>query len=462
MKRFIYTMLILLLAATNAQAAQVLEGGATGETVMVLTRRLSELGYMNESVDVYSEKVSSAIGDFQQANGLERTGVADIVTQQKMNASDVITRSEYVTAFTKKYVGKNLTTGSSGDDVKRIQQALSELGFYDYNADGKFGEATRRAVVEYQHANGLEMTGIADASLFIRLFEGQSISRTDYVSSQCAIRGSSGAHVRAIQERLSELGYYAGDTTGTYGDNTTRAVSRFQYDNELTQTGNVDVVTYEALFDQDAKHASSSGALAPGDTGDVVFTMQQYLNALGFLDDAPDGIYDRNTETAVMLFRAANNMEIDESADSAMLTELYSGKASDLSALAETTMNLDGTGHEAVSERARSLVGMAFNTGGLFPGFDFVRYVYAGCGVNLGDPAYAINRLGSIVDARSDMSAGNVLVMGRESEDSLLLCFAVCVGNDEIVYVNDQTGMVELVNFSETGHTSAYVWKIGL
>ena len=80
-------MLILLLAATNAQAAQVLEGGATGETVMVLTRRLSELGYMNESVDVYSEKVSSAIGDFQQANGLERTGVADIVTQQKMNAS---------------------------------------------------------------------------------------------------------------------------------------------------------------------------------------------------------------------------------------------------------------------------------------------------------------------------------------------------------------------------------------
>ena len=76
MKRFIYTMLILLLAATNAQAAQVLEGGATGETVMVLTRRLSELGYMNESVDVYSEKVSSAIGDFQQANGLERTGVA--------------------------------------------------------------------------------------------------------------------------------------------------------------------------------------------------------------------------------------------------------------------------------------------------------------------------------------------------------------------------------------------------
>jgi len=464
MKRFAITMLIFaLLLSVSGHAAQVLEDGAAGETVLVLTRRLSELGFIAEAVSEYDEKVISAISDFQTANGLERTGIADIETQQKMNASDVVTRSDYITAFSVKYAGKNVTAGSSGDDVIMIQRALSELGYYAYNSDGKFGEATRRAVVEYQKANGLEGTGIADASMFLRLFEGDSISRGDYVRSQCAIKGDSGSHVRAIQDRLKALGYYNGDSTATYGDNTTRAVRRFQFDNDITQTGNVDVVTYEALFDPDAMHAANDGTLIPGDSGDSVFEMQRQLAALGFMEETPEGVYDRETETAVMLFRAANGLDIVAEADREMLDRLYSGSASDLSALAETLSHLDGEGHEHVSQRARSMVGTNFQTDdGLFPGFGFVQYVFAGCGVDVGDPAYAIERLGTTADARGDMSAGNVLVLGRVSDDELLLCFAVCVGGDEVVYADVQTGVVVQAHFDDIPHTSAYVWKIGL
>ena len=76
MKRILLVIFgILLLCALPmcAQAAQVLEDGAAGETVMVLTRRLVELGFISESVDEYDGRVISAIGDFQTANGLERT-----------------------------------------------------------------------------------------------------------------------------------------------------------------------------------------------------------------------------------------------------------------------------------------------------------------------------------------------------------------------------------------------------
>lgn len=464
MRRFAITMLIfVLLLSGNGRAAQVLEDGAAGETVLVLTRRLSELGFIAEPVSEYDERVISAIGDFQTANGLERTGIADIETQQQMNASDVVTRSDYITAFSVRYAGKNVTTGGSGDDVMQIQRALRELGYYSYTPDGKFGEATRRAVVEYQKANGLESTGIADASMFLRLFEGESINRNDYVRSQCAIKGDSGSHVRAIQDRLKELGYYNGDSTATYGDNTARAVGRFQFDNGIPQTGNIDVATYEALFDPDAAHAADDGTMFPGDSGDSVFVMQQQLAALGFLEETPEGVFDRETETAVMLFRAANGLDITVEADREMLDKLYSDSASDLSALAETLAHLDGEGHEHVSERAKSMVGTNFQTDdGLFPGFGFVQYVFAGCGVDVGDPAYAIERLGTTADARSNMSAGNVLVMGRVSDDELLLCFAVCVGGDEIVYADTQTGVVVQAHFDDIPHTSAYVWKIGL
>lgn len=464
MKRFAIMMLIFaLMNAGCGQAAQLLEDGAAGETVLVLTRRLCELGFIAEAVSEYGDDVVSAIGDFQTANGMERTGIADIETQQKMNASDVVTRSDYIAAFAVKYAGKNVTTGSSGEDVLNIQKALVELGFYDNTPDGKFGEGTRRAVVDYQEANGLEATGIADASMFLRLFEGESVNYTDYVNSHCAVSGDSGAHVRAIQDRLSKLGYYSGDATATYGDNTARAVRRFQSDNDLPQTGDVDADTYEALFDPDAQHVSINGTFVLGDSGDEVFAIQQQLAELGFYRDDPDGVFDRATETAVMLFRAANGLEILECADSEVLEKLNSGAASDLSALAETSMEMDGIGQELVSARAKSLVGIEFITeGGLFPGFDFVQYVFAGCGVDVGDPSYAIERLGTTADAREDMAEGNVLVMGRVFEDELLLYFAVCVGDDQVVYADGETGTVVQAGFDDIQHTSAYVWKIGL
>ena len=53
---------------------------------------------------------------------------------------------------------KNLSYGSTGEDVKKLQTAL---GFTGKDVDGIFGKKTQQAVKDYQKANGLTVDGIA-------------------------------------------------------------------------------------------------------------------------------------------------------------------------------------------------------------------------------------------------------------------------------------------------------------
>ena len=67
-----------------------------------------------------------------------------------------------------------LTMGEKSDAVKQLQDALNRVGARDdrggtLTADGDFGDRTRQGLVNYQKANGLEATGIADAQVFAKL-----------------------------------------------------------------------------------------------------------------------------------------------------------------------------------------------------------------------------------------------------------------------------------------------------
>ena len=55
---------------------------------------------------------------------------------------------------------KTLTYGTTGEDVKKLQQSLNAQGA-DLDTDGIYGEKTRSAVRSYQEKNGLAVDGIA-------------------------------------------------------------------------------------------------------------------------------------------------------------------------------------------------------------------------------------------------------------------------------------------------------------
>lgn len=72
----------------------------------------------------------------------------------------------------------NLSYGSSGDEVKKLQQALINAGYDlgDTGADGQFGAKTKAAVVKYQSDNGLAVDGIAGSNTLGKLYSTASTS----------------------------------------------------------------------------------------------------------------------------------------------------------------------------------------------------------------------------------------------------------------------------------------------
>lgn len=50
--------------------------------------------------------------------------------------------------------------GSSGDQVKEIQQRLKDWGYYKGKVDGKYGKDTENAVIAFQKKHGISIDGI--------------------------------------------------------------------------------------------------------------------------------------------------------------------------------------------------------------------------------------------------------------------------------------------------------------
>lgn len=74
---------------------------------------------------------------------------------------------------------ETLQQGDQGEDVQKIQARLEELGYLDREYDGHFGEYTAQCVSEFQKANGLEETGIADAQTQRKLFSSSAKGKSE-------------------------------------------------------------------------------------------------------------------------------------------------------------------------------------------------------------------------------------------------------------------------------------------
>ena len=59
--------------------------------------------------------------------------------------------------------------GSRGEEVRRIQNKLKQLGFYNGSIDGIYGAATQRAVKRFQSSVGITSDGIAGSKTLLYL-----------------------------------------------------------------------------------------------------------------------------------------------------------------------------------------------------------------------------------------------------------------------------------------------------
>ena len=71
---------------------------------------------------------------------------------------------------------RTLKKNFTGEDVKKLQQALIDLGYLNDAADGTFGSNTQEAVIRFQAVNGLSADGLAGVKTQELLYSGNALS----------------------------------------------------------------------------------------------------------------------------------------------------------------------------------------------------------------------------------------------------------------------------------------------
>lgn len=135
-------------------------------------------------------------------------------------------------------------------------------------------------------------------------------------------KGAKGDDVKALQEQLNAAGYSVGSVDGDFGGKTATAISNFQSDMLLPQTGMLDLATYTLL---------NSGNTAPMDDGQ---TIEQSVDSVGWYASS-DGKY------------AIKPLNLEKNADGTYSMLLQIREEATLNALGIYELNLEGeTGYD--------------------------------------------------------------------------------------------------------------------
>lgn len=256
---------------------------------------------------------------------------------------------------TNSYPGYPISRGDSGPEVGVIQTSLNRISEnYPsipkiYPVDGIFGEQTENSVKRFQEIFNLTPDGIVGKATWYKLVqlyvgilrlseldsEGQTIFGSSLEYPDAISLGDRGEKVVITQYFLAVLSSFNNfippvTINGTYGPQTENAVISFQKNQGLPQTGVVDEVTWNAMYDAVKGIADSlnvinfsvatyekypGSELTVGTQSSSVRTLQEYLNviSLSYQNISPvptTGLYSTATERSVRDYQEAFSLPV--------------------------------------------------------------------------------------------------------------------------------------------------------
>lgn len=134
--------------------------------------------------------------------------------------------------------------GESQLVVRAVQRELSARGYDVGQVDGQLSGKTRAAISSFQTKEGLAVTGLPSDDLLRQILLGDSVAPSaatgsvvpsDSIAANAAEYGT----VMRVQQVLADLGYAPGPVDGAWGENTSHAISAFQRDRNLDETGQI-------------------------------------------------------------------------------------------------------------------------------------------------------------------------------------------------------------------------------
>lgn len=140
---------------------------------------------------------------------------------------------------------------------------------------------------------------------------------------QAAAQESVRAYTAALQQSLTDAGYYAGSVDGIYGPDTVAAVEALQEAHGLPVTGAVDKATDEALRSDLAAKGDETAQAAVATTA----ALQQTLHLLGYWDGPVDGAPSDALTQAVMTLQTDLGVEPTGAVDAATIAAFHAAMA---------------------------------------------------------------------------------------------------------------------------------------
>ena len=260
--------------------------GDTGDGVRIIQYWLSWVSGFYQTVPdvkidgVFGQSTENSVLQFQKQFGLPQTGRVDNATWNELYSvyAGILkdTREEIDTTFLES-IKEPLRVGSTGENVKQLQQALNELKtmypeISSVMETGTYGQRTRLAVLTIQRILGLPATGIADMEtiqIILEELENYNSSRSPsalqypgYVlkkdMSDAELRRSGktlGTPIYHLNEGLRQIAFIDESVPliipqTRYIKDTEEAVMAVQKSAGLPVTGEVDFFTMEYIRDQ--------------------------------------------------------------------------------------------------------------------------------------------------------------------------------------------------------------------
>jgi peptidoglycan hydrolase-like protein with peptidoglycan-binding domain/3D (Asp-Asp-Asp) domain-containing protein len=369
--------------------------GQSGDKVKELQEYLTNLGYYKGKIDgFYGDNVYKAVMKFQIDEKIvdneEEFGAGYFGPQTRSKIEAVIEkrRKEHLPRF-------NLGRDDTGDEVKKLQKALKELG-YDVEVTGVYDEKTIDAVFEFQRDNDI-VDYIDDLGagyygpktfeiLSQKLNEMQNIALNveedsvvqaefDAFEGDLAL-GDTGSEVKKLQKELRNLNLFKTEITGYYGPVTQHAVFKFQQRKGIINNAN----------------DSGAGTFGPS-------TRNTLNNLLG---------YRANTRALIAAKTASYNEEssmVAQKPDEETVIETESAKEIKNKIFTET-LNY-GTQHELVTKLQNTLKNLGYFTGAITTDYygDITK-----------DAVIAFQMDNKIIVSEKDPGAG---VLGPKTRDAL-------------------------------------------
>lgn len=157
---------------------------------------------------------------------------------------------------------RTLSQGSSGGDVKILQNRLNLFRYGKGPADGIFGPLTASAVLAFKAdaitngQTGLQMNAVVGDGTF------DAFWLYTFLGGRAVQTGRNGFDVVFLQKLLKKIGFYGGTLNGFYDMATRNAVLAFQASQGISVDGVVGPVTFYRLGLQNQVAAPSPLAVA--------------------------------------------------------------------------------------------------------------------------------------------------------------------------------------------------------